>query len=163
MESCRNLGSPWDWRFFQTFLGITLVDSFTAYKRFCPGKADMDHTEFVLEVTSYLLNNKIGVGDSSPVLRARPDSGSDDDDDDSSGDGDDDVYLTVHDMRSLANAKYYKDATAPVLTCRECKMKCYYYCATCSDDSKPSGIVALCGQSTGRTCMTLHQQHALES
>ena len=134
----------WDWRFFQAFLGIILVDAFTAYKRFCPHKADMDHTEFVLEVT-FLLNNKIGVGDSAPVLRARLDSDSDDDGSGGSGDSVDDA-VAVHDIKSLAQAEYYshRGVDAPQLTCRVCKAHCYYYCATCSDGSKPSDLGALC-------------------
>ena len=61
----------WDWRFFQAFLGIVEVDAFTAYKHFCPGTVDTDHSELLLEVVNFLLDNKIGVGASAPVLRAR--------------------------------------------------------------------------------------------
>jgi hypothetical protein len=62
------------------------------HKRFCPHKADVDHTECMLE---FLLNNKIGVGDSAPVLRARPDSDSDNDSSGGRGESDDDDGIRI--------------------------------------------------------------------
>ena len=63
--------SRWDWRFFQTFLGICEVDAFIAYKRFCPGKENVSHFDFLVDLIDGLLDNKFGLPHSAPVLRRR--------------------------------------------------------------------------------------------
>ena len=163
LESRRT--TRWDWRFFQSFLGIVEVDAFTAYKHFCPGKADIDHSEFLLEVVNFLLDNKIGVGSSAPVLRARAPlvgGGSDSEHEEEASSSDDDEYVGVHELRPLTRAAHFKDAARAVLKCRECKMKCYAYCASCTkDDSKPRRIVALCGIGNDRQCFVEHQNRSI--
>jgi hypothetical protein len=89
LESRRT--TRWDWRFFQSFLG----SSSWMHKRFCPHKADRDYTEFVLEFCSTTRSACAGVGDSAPVLRARPDSDSDNDGSSGRGDSDDDDCMRI--------------------------------------------------------------------
>eukprot|EP00750_Incisomonas_marina_P005668 INCI14073.1.p1 GENE.INCI14073.1~~INCI14073.1.p1 ORF type:complete len:625 (+),score=97.77 INCI14073.1:326-2200(+) len=139
----------WDWRFFQTFLGILTVDAFSAFKHFRKDKRSINHTEFLLAIIAYLLDNKIGVLDTSPVLRPRGSSAP-------ASPGE--VVAGVHDFKLLKEASYYIDTKHPVLSCRQCKRKCCYFCATCTkDDTKPRCIVALCGGGAGRNCFLQHQ------
>ncbi len=86
LESRRTV--QWDWRFFQTFLGIVEVDAFTA-----------------------LLNNKVGVTDSSPVLRPR-DSGA--------PAAPAAAAPAIHDVRLLKQAEHFvsRGTEHPVLHCR---------------------------------------------
>jgi hypothetical protein len=139
----------WDWRFFQTFLGIVEVDAYVAYKRFCPGKQDVTHNQFLLSVIDYLLNNKIGVPDTAPVLRPRAARAQAEQAE---------AVVGMHDLQALETAAYFAEKKRGVLTCRVCKMKCYWYCATCSSDATcAKGLAALCGPGTGRDCFVTHQ------
>ena len=147
----------WDWRFFQTFVGICEVDAFLAYKRFWPAgaKERCAHIDFVLELIASLLDNTFGC--TGPVLRPRageiqaesPQKG------------------VCHDLALLTNASYFRRRQQEepdhkvkcILKCKFCKKTCSYYCSSCSSESPDStkGIVALCGPGTGRGCFVKHQ------
>ena len=145
----RPAGRTVGWRFFQTFLGIVEVDAYVAYKRFCPGKQDVTHNQFLLSVIDYLLNNKIGVPDTAPVLRPRAARAQAEQAE---------AVVGMHDLQALETAAYFAEKKRGVLTCRVCKMKCYWYCATCSSDATcAKGLAALCGPGTGRDCFVTHQ------
>lgn len=60
----------WDWRFFQTFLGILVVDAFSVFKRFRPEKRGVTHTEFLLALTAYLLDKNVGAGHGARLTAA---------------------------------------------------------------------------------------------
>ena len=145
----------WNTRFFRSFLGVVEVDSFLAYRHFCPGKGGVPHTEFLRVLTQTLLDNKIGCAPDAPVLRART--------------IDDPERCKVHSLKLLRNAKYYIAKTAAaaaigkkspqcVLKCRVCGRNSSMFCLPCTrDTSKCRMIHALCGPKTGRDCFDRHQ------
>ena len=61
----------WDWRFFQTFLDITVVDSYLTYRRWCPGQSKCNNKQFLRVLADGLLNNTIGCAPDAPALRPR--------------------------------------------------------------------------------------------
>ena len=147
----------WDFRFYQTILGMVEVDSFLAYRRFCPHRATTKHVDFLRVLVQGLLDNTIGCAPDAPVLRPRPG--------DAGADG-----SPMHSLRQNRTAPYFigKAATAKavgkpepqcILRCRVCGKNASYYCPFCSsDDSKPRCMHALCGPKSGRTCFEAHQQ-----
>jgi hypothetical protein len=164
--------SRWEWRFFQTFLGIIVVDAFISYRTFYPNqeKANCSHFDFILDLVASLLDNKVDLPDSARVLRPRPGT---DVDDESTADP------AVHDMMSLKSSAYFTALVdrekrlaqqanrqprriQTALRCRVCGKHCFAYCATCTSNPKAAqAIVALCGVSTGRPCFVTHQQQLL--
>ena len=155
----RRPAQHWRHRFHQTYLGMIEVDSYLAYRYFCPGKRAIKHNEFLRVLTQQLLDNKIGCAPDAPVLRPRHDK--------STGGS---VSGSVHGLKLLRNAKYYKGKSAEaaaldnkppqcVLKCRVCGKNSSYFCPQCSDDTcKTKGIFAICGPKTGRDCFERHQQ-----
>eukprot|EP00750_Incisomonas_marina_P032334 INCI9141.2.p1 GENE.INCI9141.2~~INCI9141.2.p1 ORF type:complete len:417 (-),score=52.14 INCI9141.2:214-1464(-) len=154
----------WEWRFFQTFVGMVEVDAYLAYRRFCPGKEDIAHRDFLLEVIDALLNNRYGLPPTAPVLRPR-------------GKGDSPGGSTMlHSLRPLRKAEYFvrkrSAATSSAtkqsnrLSCRVCKRLCTTYCHSCTSDEghyMPTRICAVCGPGTGRECFTVHQTQDVDS
>ena len=147
----------WDIRFYQTFLGINEVDSYLAYRRFCPHRSTTKHVDFLRVLIQQLLDNTIGCAPDAPVLRPRPAE--------TAREG-----CPIHVLRPNRMAPYFigKIASAKaagkgepqcILRCRQCGKNSSYYCIFCSkDDSKPRGIHALCGPKAGRRCFELHQK-----
>ena len=78
------------------WLGISTVDAYLAYKRFCPGKDTVSQDDFVLDVIGELLDNTFGVA-GGRVLRARPA-----DDEPASS-----RVRRMHDMRPLMNTEHF--------------------------------------------------------
>jgi hypothetical protein len=107
-----------------------------------------------MEVTTALLNKKIGVTDSSPVLRPR-DSGA--------PAAPADAAPAIHNVRPLKEAEHFvsRGTEHPVLHCRVCHHKCYTYCKSCSPrEDQARDLVVVCGISTGRQCFAQHQMRA---
>ena len=67
----RRSAKTWVIRFFRSFLGVVEVDSFLAYRHFCPDKGSVTHMEFLRVLTQTLLDNKVGCVPDAPVLRPR--------------------------------------------------------------------------------------------
>ena len=79
--------------------------------------------------------------------------------------------VEIHDLKPLKCAAYFigRKAAAEaagtrlpqtVLKYRICRKNCSFYCFTCSHNTtKTSGIVALCGLSTGRECFKKQKHH----
>ena len=151
----RRSAKTWTGRFFQSMMGTVEVDSFLAYRHFCPGKGSIPHVEYLRVLTHRLLNNKIGCPPDAPMLRTRP--------------CEDPEQCGVHSMRLLRNSKYFVGKTAAaaatgkkvpqcVLKCRICGKNASMFCLPCSGDtSKCRQILSLCGPKTGRDCFDRHQ------
>ena len=133
------------------------VDSFLTYTRWCPGQRGCTNQQFLRVLSKQLLDNTYGCAPDAPVLRPRqrPQScGS----------------KSVVDLKSMTRATYFigRKAAAEaagsrlpqtVLKCRICRKNCSFYCSTCSHNrTKTSGIVVLCGLSTGRECFKKHHK-----
>lgn len=152
----RRPAKTWVIRFFQSYLGTIEVDSFLAYRYFCPGKGAVRHSTFLRVLTQELLDNRIGCAHDAPVLRSRTSVNPD--------------QRGVHSLRILRNAKYYVAKTAAavaigskppqcVLKCRICGKNASMFCLQCSGDTtKCRMICALCGPKTGRDCFDQHQE-----
>ena len=109
---------------------------------------------------NYLTTRTYGCAPDAPVLRPRPRSQS----------GGSKSVVEVHDLKPLKRAAYFigRKAAAEaagtrlpqtVLKCRICRKNCSFYCSTCSHNTtKTSGIVVLCGLSTGRDCFKKHHK-----
>ena len=105
----------WDWRFFQTFVGICEVDAFLAYKRFWPAEAKKDcpHIEFVLQLIASLLDNTFAcVG---PILRPHP----------SDVAAESPGKIVAHDLLLLKSSPYFRrrQQQLPDKKCK-CILKC---------------------------------------
>ena len=154
----KNATRRWEFRFFQTFLGMCEVDAYLAYRKFCAGKENISHAAFLMDVIAELLDNKMGVSDNAPVLRPRAS----------------DVATAVdstsalHDLRPLRVAPYFvakagEDPDNTVkqrgFTCKICRRLCSMYCASCTPPGivRPKHIVAICNPAAGRTCSLEHQ------
>jgi len=150
----------WDWRFFQTFLGMNVVDSFLAYRRWCPGKNKCTNKQFLRVLADGLLDNTIGCAPDAPVLRPRVAVV-----EETKG-----TKHIVHDLKPMKISAYFigRKAAAEsegrkppqtVLKCRLCSKNCSTFCKTCSPNTtKTRGIYALCGPGTGRDCFFNHQK-----
>lgn len=149
----------WMWRFFQTFIGLVEVDAYLAYRKFCPGKTNIPHRTFLIDVIGALLNNKYGLSESAPVLRPPSNRNQR-------------STVEVHSMRSLVHAQYFarKIANAKAANlrpprarvhCRVCGRLANFFCELCTPDAAaqhPTKIFAVCGPSTDRNCFTIHQR-----
>ena len=104
------------------------VDSFLAYRHFCPGKGAVTHMEFLRVLRQALLDNKVGCVPDAPVLRPHA--------------IDDPDKLKVHSLKLLRHAKYYVAKTAAafaighkppqcVLKCRVCGKNASMCCLSC--------------------------------
>lgn len=169
----RRRTSRWDWRFFQTFLGIIVVDAFISYRTFYPNqeKADSSQFDFILDLVSSLLDNKVGLPDSARVLPRPADVGG--------GDDESTADPAVHDLVALKSSPYFvaeaarEKRTAQAanraprrirasLRCHICGTHCFTYCSTyTSNASAARDIVALCGVGTGRPCFVTHEQRTM--
>jgi hypothetical protein len=150
----------WDIRFFCTLVGIVEVDSYRAYCSFCPGKGNVTHRDFILNLAKDLIDNTIGKPHGGMVLRPRP------------SDEGDRRTSSNHVLVSLSEAKAYKfrkskksqepDFVSPSktrkLNCSICKKKCHYFCKPCSTnkDGSKKKLVRICGPKSGRDCFRMH-------
>ena len=140
---------------------MNVVDSYLAYRRWCPGQSKCNQKQFLRVLADGLLNNTIGCAPDAPVLRPRV----------TIVEGPKGVQTVVHVMKSLKTAAYFigRKAAAEseglkppqtVLKCRLCHKNCSTFCKTCSDNTtKTRGICALCGPGTGRDCFIKHQKN----
>ena len=154
----------WEWRFFQTFLGINVIDSFLAYIKFAPGKELVTRDDFVQGLIDHLLNNKYGVTDAAPVLRPHAADYTEDDQM---------LPALVHVLEPLRATSFFQQKNrrkraaglpprACSLRCRICGAQCLMHCAKCSSTHPATSkqIQAICGPNTGRGCFEQHQRNA---
>ena len=140
---------------------MTVVDTYLAYTRWCPGQSKCPNKQFLRVLADGLLNNTIGCAPDAPVLRPRV----------VIVEGVKGGSILVHVMKPLKTTAYFigLKATAQaeglkppqtVLKCRQCHKNCSTFCKTCSDDTtKTRGISVLCGPGTGHDCFIKHQKN----
>ena len=145
----------WQIRFWQTWFGMNLVDTYLAYCRFAPGRGKTSQFDFLRVLAGDLLNNTIGEAPDAATLRPRQDGS--------------DGPSAIHFLRPNRYAPYFIGRAAAakaagtskpqcILRCRVCKKNCSMYCQNCSQDhTRTSGIMAICGPKSGRRCFEKHQ------
>ena len=107
----------WKFRFYQSYVGTIEVDSYNAYRRFCPGKSSIKHMDYLRVLTQQLLDNKIGCAPDAPVLRPRP-----------SGDASTGGKGTIRSLQLLRHSKYFIGKTAAAEAIGKKPLQCVLKC-----------------------------------
>jgi len=163
--------SRWQFRVWQTIMRFTIVDTYYAFRHFCPGQEDLKFSVFLQDLKHVLCNNTVGCAANALPYRpsARPNIN-----DGGNGGGDSQSAGTrhIHIPCPITNTRYFqnkldkarreggKAPAEPRLLCKHCHQRTSRHCATCTsqnDDSRPSNIVALCDVIKGNCFAAYHQ------
>ena len=163
--------SRWQFRVWQTILRFTIVDTYYAYRHFCPGKEGLKFSDFMQELKHVLCNNTICGVNAVPYRHsARPniiDGGN------GGGDSERAGVRHIHMPGRIRNTRYFqmkldkawreggKYPAEPRLLRKHCHLRTSRPCMTCTsqkDDSRPSNIVALCDVIKSSCFAAYHQE-----
>lgn len=166
----------WQFRFWQTIMRFTIVDTYYAYKHFCPLQRDLGFPEFIKKLKHELGNNVVGQATGNPYRHNVHANVSD------GGNGRDfDGGEAAHVVAGIDGTSYAErvgrdggNVSKPRLQCRQCKRRTTRHCFQCTqeigDDSRPGNIAALCDPMTSNCFVTYHlerrrlrqQQHRVQ-
>lgn len=155
----------WQFRFWQTIMRFTIVDTYYAYKHFCPLQRDSEFSEFIKKLKHDLANNVVGQATANVYrhnMRANVADG---------GNGPDfDGGEAVHVVAGIEGTRYYDrcnvgveggNVSKPRLLCRQCGCRTSRHCFQCTqeigNDRLPKNIVALCDP-TKKLCFVRYHQ-----
>ena len=145
----QRVSTRWQFRFFQTWIGIVAVDSYMAFKHFNK-PAHTSHINFLFSLIEGLVDNTLycepGADQLRPrYVRASPQAHG--------------PRTNSHRQKKLREAHFYanQNVSYPQKSCRICRRMCCSYCVTCSiSETSARHIYSLCWPSTGRDCYARH-------
>jgi len=152
----KRVTTRWQFRFFQTWIGIVAVDSYLAFKYFNK-PAHTSHINFLFSLIEGLVDNTLHCEPGATPLRPRYTRAS------PQPRG---PRANTHRQKKLRDAHFYanQNVSFPQKSCRVCRRMCCSYCVTCSiSETRARHIYTLCWPSTGRDCYARHLDNSSSS